>query len=178
VMFDVPDEALAKFAECCAAFADYVQPAGIAMFDDIVFEGAQGLLLDQHRKEFLPHVTHSNTGVKNVEVLCAQAGVTEKEIYYVSRTYLTRHGAGPLPGEDPAMQFEDETNRDGHWQGPLRFAPLDADMHLRCASDSGKAPFKLALTHCDQLAPTYRADLYCNGPMRTTIEEEQIWLTK
>jgi adenylosuccinate synthase len=158
------------FLEECAAFADVVHPAGIGQCKDPIFEGAQGLLLDQDRKEFHPHVTHSSTGMKNVRTLCAQAGITEVESYYVSRTYLTRHGAGPLPGEDPAMSFEDTTNLSHPWQGNLRFAKLDHfDLVRRCRDDAGHGEFKLVLTHCDQLEPFINADLYSYGPTRANV---------
>jgi len=156
-----------------------VQPLGIGQCTDPVFEGAQGLLLDQGNKEFFPHVTHSNTGMKNVEILCAQAGITEKEIYYVSRTYLTRHGAGRLPGEDAAMSFEDLTNRQNQFQGPLRFAPLNADdLRARCQADAGSNPYKLVLTHCDQLEAPCDADLYSDGPTRASVSAQRSELIK
>lgn len=168
--FDEP-EATAAFIECCNHFAQCVNPLGIGQCKDPVFEGAQGLLLDQGNKEYFPHVTHSNTGMKNVEALCAQAGIDKKEIYYVSRTYLTRHGAGPLPGEDANLHFEDETNVANQFQGELRFAPLDGGLESRCKKDAGSNPFKLVLTHCDQLAPDRPADLYCESAVRTGISE-------
>lgn len=169
---DLPD-ACKVFLDCCRQFAECVQPAGIGQCQDPVFEGSQGLLLDQNNKEFFPHVTHSNTGMQNVEVLCAQAGITEKEIYYVSRTYLTRHGAGPLPGEDPSMSFEDNTNHTTTFQGKLRFAPLNTDqLYARCKQDAGTNPFKLVLTHCDQLQPSCKADFYSYGPKRTDVRDD------
>lgn len=167
--FDEP-EACQKFLEVCRHFAEEVHPAGIGQCQDPVFEASQGLLLDQNNKEFFPHVTHSNTGMANVDLLCAQAGITEKEIYYVSRTYLTRHGAGPLPGEDPNLGFEDNTNHETTFQGKLRFAPLEVNsLHARCKQDAGSNPFKLVMTHCDQLFPPCKADLYVNGPKRTDV---------
>jgi adenylosuccinate synthase len=161
------------FVNGCAQFADCVHPLGIAQCEDPVFEGAQGLLLDQDNKEFFPHVTRSHTGMKNVRALCAQAGITEIETYYVSRTYLTRHGAGPLPGEDPGMAFADDTNVEHPYQGRLRFAPLDvAALRARCAADYGGEGWKLVLTHCDQLAvPGIAgvADLFSHGPSRAEV---------
>ncbi len=157
------------FIECCKQFADYVQPLGIGQCKDIVFEGAQGLLLDQDNKEFFPHVTHSNTGMKNVRILCEQAGVAKTEIYYVSRTYLTRHGAGPLPGEDSHLNFDDNTNAPNDFQGKIRFASLDyAALRRRCAKDADADAdgFKLILTHCDQRKAEESADLYFCGPTR------------
>jgi adenylosuccinate synthase len=156
------------FLKACADFANAVSPAGIGQCIDPIFEGAQGLLLDQDRTEFHPHVTHSSTGMKNVRALCAQAGITDVEPYYVSRTYLTRHGAGPLPGENPAMAYADDTNVAHPFQGLIRFAPLDGGLRDRCAADAG-GEYKLVLTHCDQLEPNQLADLYSYGPTRANV---------
>lgn len=167
------EEAIAVFLDCCDKFAEFVNPLGIGQCKDIVFEGAQGLLLDQNNKEFFPHVTHSNTGMTNVNILCAQAGITEKEIYYVSRTYLTRHGAGKLPGEDVALSYRDDTNQPNQFQGTLRFANLQTDaLKDRCAKDSG-GTYKLVLTHCDQHEPYCDADLYCDGPTRDNVSADK-----
>lgn len=168
------DKAIEVFLDCCTRFAEYVNPAGIGQCKDPVFEGAQGLLLDQNNKEFFPHLTHSNTGMKNVNILCDQAGIKEREIYYVSRSYLTRHGAGPLPGEDSTMSFEDETNQPNAFQGELRFAPLDAkELRGRIAKDASGRAHRLVLTHCDQLEPPLSADLYSYGPTRATVDSER-----
>lgn len=170
-IFDDP-KYLEAFVKGCREFAQLVEPAGIGQCDDPVFEGAQGLLLDQNNKKFFPHVTHSNTGMKNVRVLMQQAGIDEAEIYYVSRSYLTRHGAGDLPGENPAMAFEDNTNKPNPFQGTLRFAALDVDdWQERCALDAGNDRYKTVITHCDQVAPPYEADLYSSGPTRANVSE-------
>lgn len=95
-----------------------------------VFEGAQGLLLDQEH-EFFPHVTRSNTGIQNVLVLANESGIREVEAYYTTRSYLTRHGAGPLSNEldrKPFLKVEDQTNITNDWQGSLRFAHLDTSL--------------------------------------------------
>lgn len=161
------------FIKACEAFANYVRPAGIGQIKDPIFEGAQGLLLDQDNKEFYPHVTRSSTGMKNVRHLCDKAGITEIEPYYVSRTYLTRHGAGSLPGEDASMCFHDNTNLMNPHQGRLRFAPLDYGVMLdRCWADVGKY-YKIVLTHCDQKEPENYADLYSYGPAANDIEADR-----
>lgn len=90
-----------------------------------IFEGAQGLLLDQDFG-FFPYVTRSNTSSKNALNL-----FPSKEIYYVTRTYQTRHGNGYLSLEDQAIQLknaEQETNIFNDHQGPFRKAPLDIEM--------------------------------------------------
>lgn len=168
----------AAFLRACAALPQVLFPAGIGQCKDPVFEGSQGLLLDQDNREFFPHVTRSHTGLKNVRALCAQAGITEIDAYYVTRTYLTRHGAGPLPGEDPRLSFEDETNVDNPWQGPLRFAPLDLDAMckrvLLDALDVGEGvDVRLIFTHRDQKdLPNLGGlpSLSSWGPIRNDVE--------
>lgn len=168
---DKPEEMIVAFLKGCAGLAEDIHPLGIAQCEDPVFEGAQGLLLDQNNKEFFPHLTRSNTGMQNVRVLCAQAGISDIDAYYVSRTYLTRHGAGPLPGEDPGMAFEDDTNLDHPYQGRLRFAPLDvAGLRERCSKDFGSDAYRLVLTHMDQLPLVERADLYSYGPTHDDVQ--------
>jgi adenylosuccinate synthase len=160
-----PDKMIERFLEGLTALADKINPLGIAQCKDIVFEGAQGLLLDQNNKEFFPHLTRSNTGMQNVRFLMAQAGITEVETYYVSRSYLTKHGAGVLPGEDSKMKFEDNTNISHEFQGELRFAPLDYDSLVeRCRKDFGSGGFKLAITHLDQCLCNRLSELKANGP--------------
>lgn len=96
----------------------------------LLFEGAQGLLLDQDRG-FFPHVTRSNTGLRNVLALAAELDLTELEVTYVTRPYATRHGAGPLSHELPEKPYPgiaDATNVPNDWQGSLRFGWLDLDV--------------------------------------------------
>jgi len=163
---------LEAFVSGCWKFAEHVHPAGIGQCKDPVFEGAQGLLLDQDNKEFFPHLTRSNTGMKNVRVLCAQAGVTDIEAYYVSRAYLTRHGAGPLPGETASLSFDDDTNVEHPYQGRIRFAPLDENgLAKRVNADAGSDRLKLVLTHCDQSPPPCHAAFYSEGPTRTHVRK-------
>lgn len=97
-----------------------------------IFEGAQGLLLDMDKGNF-PHVTRSNTGLQNaISILkhleLNQLGMTEVDVYYLSRVYLSKHGAGPLPDEVEELigvEVIDETNKKHDYQGSLRFAPLN-----------------------------------------------------
>jgi len=96
-----------------------------------VFEGAQGLLLDQNH-EFFPHVTHSSTGLTNVLKIAQENAIRELDVVYVTRAYATRHGAGPMPGETPDLSYPDPTNQPNPWQGTLRFGALNLDL-LRAA---------------------------------------------
>lgn len=117
----------------------------------LVFEGAQGLMLDQDSPDF-PYVTHAHTGSKNVKELCAEWGVTDLELTYVTRSYLTRHGAGPLPNEEPLPDWVvDHTNINHEFQGVLRYAPLDTQaLKERIVKDAGDCEYNVAVTHMDQ----------------------------
>jgi adenylosuccinate synthase len=168
------------FCRAARQFASVVHPLGIEQCPDPVFEGAQGLLLDQDNMAYFPHLTRSKTGMHNVRILCQEAGIDYVEIHYVSRTYLTRHGAGRLPGEDSSLRFEDQTNGDHPYQGPLRFAPLDAWTY-RCGQDAHEAKgvdgtVSLVLTHCDQLqlnpSGIKTLSLFSYGPTRDDITTE------
>src|ERR1051325_3280180 len=97
---------------------------------------------------------------------------------YVSRTSLTRHGAGPLPGEaawpEPPAGISDNTNVEHAWQGKLRYAPLDPDTLMqRIRHDVGYNRFMIALTHCDQMKRPYalKPDFMSFGPTREDVAE-------
>lgn len=127
-------------------------------FDYVVFEGAQGLMLDQNNLEYFPHLTPSNTGIQNV--LPYLSGDVDTEVCYVTRPYLTRHGAGNLPEEcDRAFVGAkvDLTNRENEWQGALRYGKMDwKEFEKRCKQDIQKAgnldiKTSVAFTHMDEI---------------------------
>jgi len=115
--------------------------------ENLVFEGAQGLLLDRNNVPYRPHLTPSDTGSKNPFTLLKECGIafdkTNTEVCYVTRSYVTRHGAGPLPHEcDPAdisPRIHDETNVENQWQESLRFARHpEASEFVRAALEDRK----------------------------------------
>lgn len=141
----------------------------------VIFEGAQGLLLHESLPEpYAPHVTWCRTGAEDALDLMTQVPIWNLEgkpvcVHYCSRTYLTRHGAGPLPSEVAernlsGVRVVDSTNVENEHQGKLRFAPLNAerllsriDRDLRAAreysrfkSTRDRVSASLVLTHCDQ----------------------------
>lgn len=161
------DAALQRYTHAAMRFrraTHTARPAVLADFAGVVFEGAQGLLLDQERGAF-PYVTRSHTGVRNALDVALDAGIDTLEISYVTRAYLTRHGAGPLANELPDKPYagiEDNTNVPNEFQGALRFAHLDLDLLVRtiradCADalhfPGIAAKFNLAVTCLDQVGP-------------------------
>lgn len=133
----------------------------IDMFENIVFEGAQGLCLDKNSSDF-PHVTRSSTGLKNVMELLEECELDSPiDVYYVTRAYSTRHGAGPFVGEitDREVDVVDLTNQPNEFQGSMRYADLDVgriageivnDMANVLCHGITVNDF-LVVTHCDQL---------------------------
>jgi len=115
-------ETIEYFLEHVVVVSDYNT---LNTFDTVIFEGAQGLMLDQDYGVF-PHVTRSNTGVKNIiDILNHVDNIEAIEVVYVTRAYTTRHGAGPLLGEvDLPYNIIDETNITHEYQGAIRYAPL------------------------------------------------------
>ena len=94
----------------------------------IVFEGAQGLRLDQNRKELMPYLTRSNTGLQNVfDCLRKAKTPLELDCYLVTRAYLTRHGDGPIWNEieQPYDGVEETTNTENSFQGRMRYGYLN-----------------------------------------------------
>ncbi len=94
-------------------------------YDQVIFENGQGLLLDSECKRFYPNVTGSRTGLANIASILNNVGEKLDEVLYVSRSYVTRHGAGELPCECKASDIPgmitDVTNQPNEWQGTLRF---------------------------------------------------------
>ena len=115
-----------------------------------VFEGAQGVLLDEWRG-FHPYTTWSTTTVDNAMELLAEAGHGDDVLRLgVVRTYTTRHGAGPLVTEDAGltMALPDPDNGNGPWQGAFRVGHFDAVAHRYAIEVSGGID-ALAVTHAD-----------------------------
>ena len=153
---------------------DFLNKVTISIISDIkdrniVFEGAQGLMLDMDYGEF-PYVTRSNTGLKNALALCDQLGLVEVDVTYVTRAYATRHGVGPFPTETeniPYSNVVETTNVTNDWQGKFRFGVLD--LPILCDSiyyDMGEIEqyldidfkFNIGITCMDQINDLIRVE--------------------
>lgn len=116
----------------------------------VLFEGAQGALLDEWRG-FHPHTTWSSINTAAVENVAARFGITAPvEHYGVLRSYLTRHGFGPLPTHDESLDacLPEPHNQGDGWQGGFRRGHPDAVL-LRYALDSVGCLSGLLLSHLD-----------------------------
>ena len=124
----IPDKVVIEnFKADLEFFCNNVRPQYYDKLEDysnLIFEGAQGLLLDQNYGEY-PNVTPSNTGVQNPMDILKTIGHHRKlNVHYVTRSYLTRHGNGKLKNEYTDTKYFDDTNVTNAYQGSLRFAPI------------------------------------------------------
>jgi adenylosuccinate synthase len=151
---DVPD--VSSCVAAFRAFASRVRITGAGFLATLlrrgpaVFEGAQGVLLDE-RFGFHPYTTWSRTTFANAATLLAEAGASGRRLG-VTRAYLTRHGPGPFVTEDAALDRPEPHNRHGRWQGAFRVGQLDA-VALRYALRVCGGADELAVTHLDAPAP-------------------------
>jgi len=117
----------------------------------LLFEGAQGVLLDESHG-FHPHTTWSDVTPAAAQAVLAAAGIDEPATRLgIVRAYATRHGAGPLPTHDAALDaLAEPHNDDAGWQGRFRRGHPDAVL-LRYAIDAA-GPFDgLLVSHLDAL---------------------------
>lgn len=119
---------------------EFVDDSIFDKYEYVIFEGAQGLLLDQNNMGYFPHLTPSNTGLTNPVSMLKGRDVKDVEVCYVTRTYMTRHGAGRFDTEcskdeiNPSMV--DLTNVPNEFQGTLRYGKLDwNDLKNRIEND-------------------------------------------
>jgi len=126
----------------------------LAAEHNLVFEGAQGVLLDAN-VGFHPYTTWSTTTTANALTLLEEIKYRQPVTRIgVLRTYYTRHGAGPFPTEDSNLTatMPDLHNGTGRWQGIFRVGYFDAVL-ARYALAATKGVDGLALTHLDRIPP-------------------------
>jgi adenylosuccinate synthase len=118
-----------------------------------IFEGAQGVLLDEWRG-FHPYTTWSTVTLHHALAMAEEAGVKEVCALGVTRAYLTRHGAGPFPTWDPELdaRLSDPGNPHNPWQGSIRKGWLDLVLLRYAAAVSGAPLDGVAVNGLDQLA--------------------------
>lgn len=150
--------------------------------DSFIFENGQGLGLDMHVNNDW-HTT-SNTGIINPYEMLRGKSDFNAEVCYVTRSYLTRHGVGPL--EEAVKKTEinadmhDRTNVYNEFQGDLRYGYLeDKDQAKRIAQDFSIAGedkrFKktMAITHTNEFdCGNDSSEYYSDNPFGVIKREE------
>lgn len=128
-------------------------------WDQYIFEGAQGVLLDMDFGYF-PHVTRSHTTSKNALELIRRnkINISSATLFAVSRVYHSRHGEGPFVAHAEQLLLKNnemETNVLNDFQGNFRTGPLDLDqlnyaIKSEISQNNGIAK-QLVLTCADQV---------------------------
>jgi len=145
----------------------------------VIFEGAQGVLLDQ-TLGFHPHTTWSNSTFANAQILLDESGHRGRRTRIgVLRTYFTRHGAGPFVTENLSLSraLPESHNSDIGWQGRFRVGVFDA-VAARYALAVAGGVDALAMTHLDLLnvLPREICLAYCDDPATLGLENESVEL--
>ena len=119
----------------------------------ILFEGAQGVLLDEWYG-FYPYSTWSTTTFENAVTLLEDGGY-EGQAFRIglTRAYTTRHGAGPFVSESETLTrvLPDYHNGNNRWQRTFRVGHLDL-VALRYALQTTSPIDGLVVTNLDRLA--------------------------
>lgn len=119
---------------------------------NIVFEGAQGVLLDPEHG-FWPHITKTRTTFKNALELIKDSGYQGDVVKIgVLRAYSTRHGAGPFVTEDERLTkaIPEMHNSKNAWQGKFRIGWFDL-VATRYAIEVAGKPDYFVVTNLDRL---------------------------
>lgn len=147
---EIIENAMEKYMKDVEYMQQIIEVSDVIPNYNVVYEGAQGILLDMDHG-FFPNVTRSNTTSKNARTLGSDG-----EVYYVTRCYQTRHGAGFMTNEGQVQLInnEAETNKYSPYQGHFRTGELDYELMnyaLECdESFSSWRPKNLLITCLDQ----------------------------
>jgi len=126
------EEALANLDKLFRIDSSFVEPR-----DSLIYEGSQGLMLDRHYGIF-PNVTYAHTGLQNLHGILKSN--LDLDIYFITRCYQTRHGAGWMSNDTPVtlVNTEEEINVKNEWQSDFRTSELDYDVlnyAINCVED-------------------------------------------
>lgn len=134
---------------------DFFRSQVMGKGDNVIFEGAQGILLDE-KYGFYPHNTWTNTTAVNAMMMLDDSGTDDVDIRIIGvmRPYMSRHGAGPLPTEDSLLNtvVSDPHNSDGEFTGPMRYGYLDHVLMRYAIWANEYTIDELAITHADEIA--------------------------
>lgn len=126
-------------------------------YEVVVFENAQGLLLDD---EVDPWGTPTKTDLTYVRSIVGHNDIIP---YYVTRTYFTKHGNGYFDGEcakeDINALMVDKTNQPNDYQGTLRYGLFNEarahDLRTRIKDDANGLDYKVVVTHLNEFECPY-----------------------
>lgn len=122
-------------------------PSGEDNYSHVIFEGAQGMALNEYTRYDPLESTWGNVSPRNAVELCEFTGVSYT-IMGVARTYATRHG-GELPRNWASIKVpKDEGNPTNPYQGEMNYYHWRSDVFEEMYEKSGA--ICLALNHLDE----------------------------
>ena len=141
---------------CRVVPSDYLAETILPQKGMAVIETSHGVLTDRFRG-FHPHTSAIQTLPRLTRGILDEAGFEGTVVNIgVTRAYAIRHGAGPLPTNDPAMAEHlllGSSKQNNRYQGSIRVGPLDLPL-LRYAINASGGPEAfngLAITWFDQI---------------------------
>ena len=154
-----------KWIEDVCTFANKIQFLSITdvlkNWNNVVFEGSQGILLDQSFG-IMPHCTPSNTTSQNIWDIPHITHQTIKT-FYVCRPYITRHGNGPFCTDTKIISVNDPNNQFGDFQGHFRACEFDINLlthSLQVDNIYNKSKHKsIVISHADEISSDLLAKL-------------------
>lgn len=102
----------------------------LKQFENLVFEGSQGILLDKDFG-FFPNVTYASLTNNAVKAVLDEAEIRSiLETFYITRCYSTRHGNGWMPqgGSIDLINNEEETNVFNLYQKDFKVQEFDVKL--------------------------------------------------
>lgn len=150
--FPISYEHIEPIAEAFEQWAERVTICDDAEFlhffssSSVIFEGAQGVLLDETFGD--PDFnTWTDCTFRNALVLLSGMQ-TDVVRLGVLRTYHTRHGDGPFPTEDNSLKYPELHNGNGNYQGRFRIGCFDSTLAAKALNIIGGVD-EIALNHLD-----------------------------
>ncbi|WP_294307974.1 adenylosuccinate synthetase [uncultured Chryseobacterium sp.] len=141
-------------------------------WDNIIFEGSQGIMIDQNFGT-KPYITKSNTTSQNVfNILEGNKNHFDVNVLYVTRVYQTRHGNGPfdnLHKDFILINNHNETNVENEFQGKPRTNFLNIDKliyAIECDEIFSKNCKKSILFTCLDHLPNENVFFYKDGNLQ------------
>ncbi|MBY0527925.1 MAG: adenylosuccinate synthetase [Gemmataceae bacterium] len=185
----IPADALDEFglwelnAEAVSCDLHEALPEGLSIdaiapaFRTAIFEGAQGVLLDEYRG-FHPYTTWNTVTPHHAWELVHAMDVEAVAVLGITRAYTTRHGEGPLPtfSEELTNRLQDVGNPANRWQGSLRCGWLDLPL-LRYAAAAVGPLDGIVVNHLDQVrqADCRVCDVYRNVTLAPSAAPQLSW---
>jgi adenylosuccinate synthase len=161
----------------------------VPAFRTAIFEGAQGVLLDEYRGCH-PYTTWNTVTPHHAWELVHAADVEAVTVLGVTRAYTTRHGEGPLPtfSAELTNRLQDAGNPWNRWQGGLRCGWLDLPLVRYAAAVAGPLD-GIVVNHLDEvhqgdcqvcdayrnvtLTPSAAPQLYLQGRLTQDLQRAQ-----